>query len=60
MSETTYKIWCLVEGGKAPFSITASSTRFIAELQKMIKKEKSILFHNVDASNLNLWKVRYF
>jgi hypothetical protein len=33
---------------------------FIAELQKMIKKEKSTIFERVDASKLPLWKVRYF
>ena len=55
----SYKIWCLVEGDKNPFSVTVSSTRFIGELQKIIKKERNNDFQRVDASDLTLWKVRY-
>jgi hypothetical protein len=60
MSETTYELWCLVEGDNTPFSIIASSTTFIGELPKMIKKEKSNALQRFDASSLLLWKVRYF
>jgi hypothetical protein len=60
MSDTTYELWCLVEGDKTPFSIIAPSTTFIAELQKMIKKEKSNALKRFDASSLLLWKARYF
>jgi Crinkler effector protein N-terminal domain len=59
MSDTTYKLWCLVEGDKTPFSIIASTTTFIGELQKMIKKEKSDALQSFDASSLILWKVRF-
>ena len=53
-------LWRYVVGDDTPFSIIASSTIFIANLQEMIKKEKSNLLQKVDASNLVLWKVRYF
>jgi hypothetical protein len=59
MSDTT-TILCLIEGDKSPFYMVAPSTIFIAELQKMIKKEKSDLLQRVDASDLTLWKVRNF
>jgi hypothetical protein len=55
----SYKIWCLVEGDKNPFSIIVPSTIFIGELQKAIKKERSNVFQRVDASDVTLWKVRY-
>jgi len=57
MSDTTYKLCCIVEGENSPFSTIASSTIFVAELQKMIKKERSNLLQRVDASDLHLWKV---
>jgi hypothetical protein len=59
MSDTTYKHWCYVVGDDTPFSIIASSTLFIHDLQELIKKRKSNLLQKVDASNLVLWKVRY-
>jgi hypothetical protein len=62
MSNTTYKLLCLVEGENAPFSIVAPSTMSIGLLQQMVKKERSGpsgIFRRVDASQLDLWKVCY-
>jgi hypothetical protein len=59
MSDTTYKLLCLVEGEKTPFSLVAPSSIFIGELQKMVKKERSGISRRVDASRIALSKVRY-
>jgi Crinkler effector protein N-terminal domain len=60
MSDTTYSLWCSVEGDCTLFLVNVSPTIFVGELQKIIKKEKSNVLQRVDASNLALWKVRYF
>jgi len=60
MANTPFKLWCLIEGTTTPFSVTASPDVDIDELKKMIQGEKKNLFQRVDASDLILWKVRYF
>jgi hypothetical protein len=57
MSDGTYRIWCLLEGESALFSVTALPTISIYELKNLIKKEKTQAI-NVDANYLTLWKVR--
>jgi len=59
MSDNT-TLWCLVEGDNAPFPISISPTAYIGVLKQYIKKDKEITLQKVDASNVNLWKVRYF
>lgn len=58
MSSTSHKLWCLIEGDKDPFLVTASSNIIIAELKEIIKEEA--LLQRVDAPCLILRKVRYF
>jgi hypothetical protein len=60
MSDTSYRLWCFVEGDNTVFPVIASSTLFIGELKDKIKENKSNLLQRVDASSLTLWKVRYF
>jgi hypothetical protein len=57
---TTYQLWCIVEGNNNPFSIIASSTTYVDDLREKVKVENSNLLREVDASDLTLWKVRYF
>jgi len=60
MSDTSYKLWCLVEGEESPFSVTTHSNISISELKEVIKAKKENAFQRVDASFLKLWKVCYF
>ena len=60
MSDTSYELWCFIEGEKQAFSVTAPSDLFISDLKERIKAEKENTLRCVDASNLILWKVRYF
>ena len=56
------KVWCLVDGGKIPFSVDISLSLTIHELKAKIMKmnQNQPLFQTVDAFELMLWKVRYF
>ena len=56
------KVWCLVDGGKIPFSVYTSPALTIDELKAKIKEknQNNPHFKRVDALNLMLWKVRYF
>ena len=58
MAETIYSTR-FIEGDSAPLCLRASSTIDIAELQDMIKEERSILLQleGVDAASLILMKV---
>ena len=56
MAGTTRKLWCLIEGERNPFPVTASDVH-IAELKNIIKEDAEI---NLAAHRLTLWKVRYF
>jgi len=64
MADTAHELWCLIEGTTTPtptpFSIDISPGASIDKLKDMIKEKKKNLFQRVDASDLILWKVRYF
>ena len=60
MSGTSFNLCCLIERDKEPFLVTASSNVLILELKRKIKAEKENALQRVDASDLVLWKVRYF
>ncbi|KAG0248329.1 hypothetical protein BG011_000187 [Mortierella polycephala] len=53
------KLICLVAGESASnaFSVKASSSLIVDELKKLIKAEKAIDFHDIDADKLTLWRV---
>ena len=57
---STYTLWCLIEGYKTLFKVMIPINSDIDDLRKEIKEKKSNLFQEVDASDLILWKVRYF
>jgi hypothetical protein len=48
-----YKLWCIVEGQEAPFSVTVPATSMIDDLQNLIKEKGK----DASASDLVLWKV---
>lgn len=54
MSDTTYRLWCLVEGDTTRFPVVVSFIS-ICVLKDLIK-EKGVL-NSVDAKYLTLWKV---
>ena len=61
MANMSVQLWCFIEGATTSFSIIASSTMFISMLRDVIKeKHKHGVLSGVDASELTLWKVRYF
>ena len=55
MSDTTYRLWCFVEGDTTLFSVIASSIS-ICVLKDLIKETG--VFNGIDAKDLILWKVR--
>jgi hypothetical protein len=58
MSDPT--LWCLIEGDKVLFPVSASTTTYVGELKEMIKeKKKNNTLRTVDASDLTLTKVGY-
>jgi len=57
-SDTSYRLWCFVEGDNTVFPVIASSTLLIDDLKDKIKEKKSNLLQRVDASILTLWKVQ--
>ena len=54
------QLWCYIERDNSHFLIVVSPTLVIDDLRTKIKEKKSNLLQKVDASNLVLWKVRYF
>ena len=60
MSDTSYNLWCFVQGDDEAFSVTVPSDMLISDLKGRIKAKKENTLRSVDASNLILWKVRYF
>jgi hypothetical protein len=61
MSDTSYELWCLVQGDDTLFPIVTPRTTSIGVLKEHIKRAReNTLFHKVDASSLDLWQVRYF
>ena len=60
MSDTSYNLWCFLQGDHEAFSVTVPSDMLISNLKKRIKVEKENTLRTVDASDLILWKVRYF
>jgi crinkler effector protein len=57
---STYSLWCPIEGDKTPFKVMIPINSDIYDLKEEIKKERSNFLQKVDASDLILWKVRYF
>jgi len=60
MATSTYELelWCLIQGGNAPFSVIASSTIIIRELSELIRERlKNGVLQGVDARYLILKKV---
>lgn len=53
------ELWCIVEGDETPFSVIASTSKFIHKLKKMIKKERGNHLQRIDAPILSLWNVHY-
>jgi hypothetical protein len=53
----TYRLWCIVEGDDALFSVVASSTQLISGLRDLIQAEKRNSFEELESSSLGLWKV---
>ena len=63
MPDTTLELWCLFQGDRdhIPFPVTTSPTTSIGMLKEHIHKEREYTnFKGVNASDLNLWQVRYF
>ena len=59
-SVENYNLWCLIDGDSTPFKVSCTSNTDINDLKKLIHKaHERQLLHNVDATNLVLWKVRY-
>ena len=56
MSETPFKLWCLVQGDFVPFPVDASPTIRIDNLKKIIIEELKLVLSPTDVS---LWKVCY-
>ena len=58
--EQTRTPWCLVDSVHARFYVTVYDNHNINRLKESIKEKKSQLLFKVDASSLELWKVRIF
>ena len=57
MSDTSYNLWCLVEGENTPFLVTAPSNILIGRLKERIQET---IKTGIRAHKLELWKVRCF
>ncbi|KAF9197144.1 hypothetical protein BGZ49_002584 [Haplosporangium sp. Z 27] len=57
MTSNLHTLFCIVEGDSSPFSVKIASNESVDELKKAIKAEKAVLFSDVDADNLTLWRV---
>jgi len=51
-------LWYIIDGDSAPFQTILHADDNILHLKKQIKEEK--VLRDVDASSLELWKVRIF
>jgi Crinkler effector protein N-terminal domain len=56
MDELTLNCWVRSEDPEAFFQVKVSSTDTVYSLQKAIKNEKPVAFHDVDPYNLALYK----
>jgi len=45
MVDTDYKLWCLIEGAKEPFSVVTSSTSSISTLKQLIYKKPECQYY---------------
>jgi len=52
-------LWLFVEGDDEPFIVTINSPdKFVAQVQIMIKEERSKFLQGISPAQLTLWKVR--
>ena len=59
MATSTYKLWCLIEGDSAPFTVNAPSDTYIFELKQLIhERSESYILRGVDARHLILKKMK--
>ncbi|KAI0298299.1 hypothetical protein BC826DRAFT_122465 [Russula brevipes] len=56
MSNTTYRLLCVVEGEKYAFRVVASPGDDILDLKVKIKEQISGFLQGIDAARLILWK----
>jgi hypothetical protein len=52
-----YKVFCIISGGNALFSVEIAKNKSVAELKNKIKGKKNSLLANIDADELNLYQV---
>ena len=60
MSDTSFNLWCLIEGETDYFPVTVTDVSIyvdVDELKTIIKQEAEVVH---PAYKLNLWKVRCF
>ncbi|KAF8340938.1 hypothetical protein F5887DRAFT_888386 [Amanita rubescens] len=53
----TLNCWIVGEEMRQIFSVTINDNQYISDLQRAIKKEKSLALENIDASDLVSWEV---
>ena len=59
-SKRVNSLWCLVDGDSRPFEVDVPVDVNVNRLKRLVHKEKERGFlRDVDASDLDLWKVRH-
>jgi Crinkler effector protein N-terminal domain len=53
-------LWCVINGESTPFDVTVPANSNISQLKERIHQKNKNTFSDIDAKNLDLWKVGSF
>jgi Crinkler effector protein N-terminal domain len=53
-------LWCIIDGESTPFDVTVPGNTNINQLKERIYQNNKYTFRDIDAKNLDLWKVGSF